>query len=118
MIWVSRTVLGFQELLKRDSKIRAVQQFCVRLVLCRETEEKQFIWSGFTLTFSLFPFHTLLATVFLEGGKKLNELTWEKENSHGIKDNDDIKKLKVHIIYTVNIFSFKEINYKESLSSF
>lgn len=43
-----------------------------------------------------------------------------EEKACGIKDKEKYKKkrLNVHIIYTVNIFSFKEINYKESLSSF
>lgn len=121
MIWVSSAVPGFQEALK----YRAEQRYCSehRLVLCRERKQQQlFFPSGFTsLSLShFFPFHTLLATVFFEGRKQQSGLSWEERNPVAWRTKSDVlkKRTKVHIIYTVNIFSFKEVNYKESLSSF
>lgn len=44
------------------------------------------------LTF--FPFHTLLATVFFEGGKQQSGLSWEKRNPRGVKDKERCVKKK------------------------
>lgn len=111
MVWVSGTVPGFQEALKqnRESKIRAVQRLCPGHTYQSSTSQRArtttivflfFFQSSSTLTFSLcFPFHTVLATVFFEGGEKLSVLSWEKEKSCGIKDNERYKKDRKYVLY-------------------